>query len=140
MAGSANVPASPEAKPQTEGAGAGAESEREGDYIEFDFDTLLAPGEIPAVLREEPAGDRAAADRAAPPGGGAAGESHLYGIGEELVRLRRQIDLRREEAKVLAQLQGEADSPATRDLIEAAFAAGYFAGKGELERRIGHLR
>lgn len=136
----AGGPVAPEAASEPEEAHAARDSagEDEEGYIEFDFDTLLAPGEIPAVLREEsgagaPVGDRPAASS---PAGTA---SNLFGVGEELLRLRRQIELRREQAKLLAQLQDEAESPATRDLIEAAFAAGYFAGKGELERRVGHL-
>jgi hypothetical protein len=106
----------------------------EPGFIDLNLDELLSSDEVPAVLSGEGGPETGPATR--PPEQG----SPLYGVAEELVRMRRQLELRKLEAQVLHELQDEADSPAARDLVEAAFAAGYFAAKGELERRIDHAR
>jgi hypothetical protein len=104
-----------------------------GQYIEINLDELIGPGEVPSALTETP-----------PPTGPkpepASDSTLVYGVAEELVRMRRQLELRGSESRILIELQREADSPTMRELIEAAFAAGYFAAKGELERRIGRAR
>lgn len=104
-----------------------------GHYIDINLDELIGPGEVPSVLTGAPP---AAEPKPEP----ASDSTLLYGVAEELVRMRRQLELRAAESRTLAELQSEADSPAMRELIEAAFAAGYFAARGELERRIGRTR
>lgn len=104
-------------------------AETEPDYIDLNLDEILGPDDVPRALADTPASG---------PDAGTGGEDApgLYGIAEELLRLRRQIELRKTDVRVLEKIQSEADSPTARDLIEAAFAAGYFAARGELERRI----
>lgn len=120
----------PQAAPTPEPGAAAADPK----YIDLNLDDLLTSDEVPAVLSSEEG------QKTGPATAGEERGTHLYGVAEELVLMRRQLDLRRLETQVLHQLQDEADSPAARDLLEAAFAAGYFAAKGELERRIDHAR
>jgi hypothetical protein len=120
---------SPQPEPPRPGQAAPEPAPAEPDYIDLNLDEILAPDDVPRALSDTPA---------AAPDAAARGEEGpgLYGVAEELLRLRRQIELRKGDARVLQEIQNEADSPAARDLIEAAFAAGFFAARGELERRI----
>lgn len=109
----------------------------EPEYIELNISELLSPEEIPSAVADAEALSYAH-------GGGTPGreapEGGAPGLGspaEDLLRMTRELELDQTPAQILEQLKDEADSPATRDLVEAAFGAGYFAGKGELERRVG---
>ncbi len=108
------------------------------DYIDFQLEDLLAPDEIPESLSGPPQ---------APPPPGPPPEpareqepgSFRPGLGdltEDLLRMGRQLEIDGTTREVLRRLAAEGDSPAMRDLVEAAFAAGYFAARGELDRRI----